>query len=79
MRLAALLCSLLSAAALSQNFPSKPIRVVVPFPPGGGVDFVARLFQARMGALLGQNVVIENQGGATGAIGAGSVIHSPAS
>jgi tripartite-type tricarboxylate transporter receptor subunit TctC len=52
-------------------WPDRPIRLVVPWPPGGSTDTIARLFQARLGAVLGQPVVIENRGGASGSIGAG--------
>lgn len=51
-------------------WPDKPIRMIVPWPPGGSTDTIARLFQARLGAVLGQPVVIENRGGASGSIGA---------
>ena len=51
-------------------WPDRPIRLIVPWPPGGSTDTVARLFQARLAAVLGQAVVIENRGGASGAIGA---------
>ena len=50
------------------NFPSRTIRLVVSFPPGGGVDAVARLFADKMSAMLGQTVVVENRGGASGTI-----------
>jgi tripartite-type tricarboxylate transporter receptor subunit TctC len=50
------------------NFPSRAIRLVVSFPPGGGVDAVARLFADKMSPMLGQPVVVENRGGASGAI-----------
>ena len=50
------------------NFPSRTIRLVVSFPPGGGVDAVARLFADKMSPMLGQPVVVENRGGASGAI-----------
>jgi tripartite-type tricarboxylate transporter receptor subunit TctC len=51
-------------------WPDRPIRVIVPWAPGGSTDTIARLFQPRLAALLGQSVVIENRGGASGAIGA---------
>jgi len=64
------LAVLLSAnTALAQNFPSKPIRVIVPFPPGGGTDIVARTVTPKMAEILGQPFVIENRAGAGGNIG----------
>jgi len=74
----ALLCTLASAAALAQAFPSKPIRIVVPFPAGGTTDVVARLVAARMSETIGQPVVVENKAGAGGTIGAAEVAKSPA-
>ena len=57
-------------AALAQDFPSRPIRMVIAFPPGGPTDFVGRLLADKLKELLGQAVVIENKAGANGAIGA---------
>jgi tripartite-type tricarboxylate transporter receptor subunit TctC len=60
------------AAALpvmAQEWPAKPIRWVVPYPPGGGTDVIARIVQQRMSEGLGQTIVIENRGGAGGAVG----------
>ncbi len=62
-----------SLAAFAQGYPEKPIRVVVPYPPGGTSDFVVRLVQNRLQTQLGQPVLIENRAGATGAIGAEAV------
>src|SRR2546430_17281078 len=75
MKLLALLfiCGLASA----QDYPSKPVRMVVGFPPGGGTDVVARLLQPRLSELLGQPVVIDNRPGATGTVAAGHVAKSP--
>nr|WP_269759238.1 tripartite tricarboxylate transporter substrate-binding protein [Variovorax sp. E3] len=59
-------------AALAQNggdYPNKPIRLVVPYPPGGGTDVIARIVQERFSSLLGQQVLIDNRGGAAGSIG----------
>jgi len=51
-------------------WPDRPVRIIVPWAPGGSTDTIARLFQQRLGAALGQPIVIENRGGASGAIGA---------
>ncbi|HKU47885.1 MAG TPA: tripartite tricarboxylate transporter substrate binding protein [Burkholderiales bacterium] len=65
-------------AALAQTYPTKPIRVVVPFPPGGGTDIVARTVTPKMAEILGQPFVIENRAGAGGNIGTDAVAKSPA-
>lgn len=62
-----------TARAADTNFPEHPIRIVVPFPPGGGVDQVARLVGRGMSAQMGQPVVVENRPGAGGNIGASTV------
>jgi tripartite-type tricarboxylate transporter receptor subunit TctC len=61
------------ADARGQAYPSRPIRLVVPFPPGGSTDAAARIMAERMRAPLGQSIVIENVGGAGGSIGVGRV------
>jgi tripartite-type tricarboxylate transporter receptor subunit TctC len=66
------------ANALGQAFPSKPVRVIVPFPPGGGTDIVARTVTPKMAELLGQPFVVENRAGAGGNIGTEVVAKSPA-
>ena len=66
----ALLAILFSGgAALAQSFPAKPVHVIVPFPPGGGTDVVARTVTPKMAELLGQPFVVENRAGAGGNIG----------
>ena len=56
--------------AFAQQFPSKPIRIIVPFPPGGPADTAVRIPQAGMEKVLGQSIIIENVPGAAGGIGA---------
>jgi tripartite-type tricarboxylate transporter receptor subunit TctC len=65
----ALCGTLFTAAASAQGYPNKPIRLMVPFPPGGSTDIVARIVAQKLGAQLGQSLVIENRGGAGGTIG----------
>ena len=57
------------APSAAQDWPSKPIRMIVPYPAGGGTDFVARLMADRLSKLLNQPIFVENRGGANGAIG----------
>ncbi len=66
----------IASNACAQAYPVKPVRVVVPFPPGGGVDFVARTVAQRLGDTMKQTFVIENRSGASGAIGADAVAKS---
>ena len=74
----ALALPLSSAPAFAQApYPSKPIRMIVPFAPGGASDFVARIISPRLGELLGQQVVIENKAGASGNIGMEAAAKSP--
>ncbi|MCX7961072.1 MAG: tripartite tricarboxylate transporter substrate binding protein [Burkholderiales bacterium] len=58
-----------AALASAQDWPAKPIRFIVPYPPGGGTDVIARIVQPRLAEALGQTIVIENRGGAGGAVG----------
>ena len=66
----ALAAALLSSAALAQSFPSKPIRVIIPFVAGGSSDIVGRAIGSKFHELLGQPAVVENKPGANGAIAA---------
>lgn len=59
-----------TAEVFAQEFPTKPITVIVTYPPGGGADLMARLIGPKMGEVLGQPVVVENKGGAAGQLGA---------
>jgi len=60
-------------AANAQPYPTKPVKLIVPFPPGGSTDLVARSITPRLGELLGQQIVIEYKGGAAGSIGTAEV------
>ena len=64
-------------AALAQAFPTKPIRLVAPFPPGSSIDVIARLLAQPMGDALGQPIVVENRAGAGGNVGVDAVVKSP--
>ena len=63
--------------ALAQAYPSKPVRVVIVFPPGGSNDVVGRLVFQKVSDLAGQQFVIDNRGGAAGTIGSDIVAKSP--
>jgi tripartite-type tricarboxylate transporter receptor subunit TctC len=78
--LAAMLAPLALAAitaAAQQSFPSRPIRLIVPYPPGGNVDITARIIGPTMGEQLGQTVVVDNRGGGGGNVGAHLVAKAP--
>jgi tripartite-type tricarboxylate transporter receptor subunit TctC len=83
-RVRALLCLLIALAAgfagmaEAQPYPTKPIRIVVPWPPGGGTDVVARTIAGKLNETLGQPAVVDNRAGATGIIGADLVAKAPA-
>mgnify|MGYP003339457227 FL=1 len=71
----ALLCA--SGATVAQTWPAKPVRVVIPWPPGGSNDVVGRIVMQKVGESLGQQFVVDNRPGASGAIGAEPVAKAP--
>jgi tripartite-type tricarboxylate transporter receptor subunit TctC len=64
--------------AIAQQYPSKPIRIIVPWPPGGGTDVVSRTIAGKMNETLGQPAIVDNRAGANGIIGADQVAKAPA-
>ena len=78
--LPAMLCGLLAAplVASAQGYPSKPVKLVVPFAPGGTTDIVARVVAEKIHLALGQNVIVENKAGGGGAVGANETAKAPA-
>jgi len=71
--LLAFLACFTAVSSAAQDFPSKPLLLIVPYGVGGGTDSSARVMAGEMGKHLGQSVIVENRTGAAGAIGAGSV------
>jgi tripartite-type tricarboxylate transporter receptor subunit TctC len=79
MRIAVLFLSLfLAGPALAQPYPTKPVKVIVPFAPGGGSDITARAFSQKLSEYLGQQFVVDNRGGAGGLIGMELTARAPA-
>ena len=70
--------AVLATPALAQWAPARPVRLIAPYPPGGGVDTTSRLIAGPMAALLGQPIVVENRAGAGGSLGAAELARSPA-
>jgi tripartite-type tricarboxylate transporter receptor subunit TctC len=70
--------ALSAGTAVAQSYPAKPIRFVVPYPPGGGTDVVARILNEPLAAELGQPIIIDNRGGAAGNVGTDIVAKAPA-
>jgi tripartite-type tricarboxylate transporter receptor subunit TctC len=78
MKLLPWLAALCSFTAQAQDFPNKPVRIVVPWPPSGNVDITARAVAPALGDALGQQVIVENRAGAAGTIGSAAVARSTA-
>src|SRR5687767_15253885 len=74
--IAAVLLGALALPVFAQPYPSKPVRVIIVFPPGGSNDVTARIVFSKMSQLLGQQFVLENRGGAAGTIGSEAVAKS---
>jgi len=75
--LLSLACALFAAPAAAQDYPSKPIRIIVPLSAGGGTDLLARVIAAKLNEKFGQPVTVENRPGAAGNIGADAVFKAP--
>jgi tripartite-type tricarboxylate transporter receptor subunit TctC len=72
------LAAFAASTGFSQTYPAKPVRIVAPFAPGGGTDFIARLIAQKLTERLGQQVIVENKPGAGGNLGAEFAVKSPA-
>ena len=67
----------LTAPVVAQDYPTKPIRMIIPFPPGGGSDVTARVVATALGERLGRQVIVDNRAGAGGVIGSELAAHAP--
>src|SRR5258708_14257519 len=73
-----LIFAIAATFAQAQAYPAKPVRLIIPFPPGGSNDVVGRAIAAQLGERLGQSVLIDNRGGGGGTIGMNAAPQSPA-
>jgi tripartite-type tricarboxylate transporter receptor subunit TctC len=78
MRALLFILALLASTVQAQDYPNRPVRIVVPWPPSGNVDITARTLAPALGEALGQQVIVENRAGAAGTIGSAAVAKSPA-
>src|SRR5687767_3088196 len=77
LRILVVIALLAAPAALAQPYPYKPVRLIVPYAPGGSSDIIARLFAQRLTETLGQTFVVDNRAGAGGTIGTDILAKSP--
>jgi tripartite-type tricarboxylate transporter receptor subunit TctC len=75
--LVAFVLALLATPALAQDYPTRTVTLVVPYPPGGGVDAMARIVADKLSSAFGQQVIVDNRGGGSGLVGTRAVIKSP--
>lgn len=75
---AAVAAALAASVSFAQAYPNKPIKLIIPFAPGGSTDIVGRIMAAKLTPLLGQPVIVENKAGAGGSIGAAEIAKAPA-
>src|SRR5438552_3228700 len=73
----AIVCAILTFTAHAQSYPTRPIRFIVPFPPGGSTDTYSRIIGGKLGEALGQPVVFDNRAGAAGSVGAEIAAKAP--
>lgn len=76
LRIVTLLCVLVMGVAHGQGWPTRPVKLLVPFPPGGATDVCARALSDHLAQALGQAVIVENRGGASGAVGTAEAAHA---